>query len=206
MTTKTTVVVIDDIADPMTLIEIDPYRRDTCAAAAVQLVIMPGQRRAYLETYSPCQAVPMSVWNRLVLALPVTTHGGPVDGPAMVAMLRGDEIQSLLARVCDGHSVEWDGSNLVGTMTDDATDALSDLGDDLESAPALESGGIVAACYWVDESSVIADYGITPDTTDERLTDIAADMERVAAGDFYRLQRLDGYLDGIRARLREAAE
>lgn len=50
-----------------------------------------------------------------------------VTGKALVAMLEDDRILCLLERIHVGHTVEWDGSNHRGRLTDDARDAADEL-------------------------------------------------------------------------------
>ncbi|MBN9007105.1 MAG: hypothetical protein J0H40_17025 [Rhizobiales bacterium] len=44
----------------------------------------------------------------------------------------GGELAVLIDRVIAGHSVDWDGRNMVGRMTDDAHDALSAIASALD--------------------------------------------------------------------------
>jgi hypothetical protein len=171
------------IADvgPLELIAVDPYRSNPPQEARVQLRINPARRTAALETHSPGQAIPIDQYHCRVLVAQVAA--GPVDGPALVAWLREEAAQQLLVRICDGHEIEWDGSNMVGTLTADATEALTALEKELEDAPALEgeAAGLWDADDWIDAGDVIDEFSITADTTDARLSEIAYVIEKQAA-------------------------
>jgi len=200
---------VEDVA-PLDLVTIDPYRRDTGTAAAVQLWIDPSERRCLVETYSPGQGVPESEWHRRKLTISIDTDGGPVDGPAVVEWLRGDDGQALLARVCDGHSVVWDGNNNVGQLDDDGRAAFETLEQWLCFAPALsgDSAGLWSAGDWLDgigRASVCAEYGITAETTDERLAEIASLIDAEAKSENVVLTDTDEYVTELRDDLRDEA-
>ncbi len=89
------------------LIEDDPYRTDR--PAAVQLCIDPAGRWARLKTYSPGQAVDFDVAPLPHYDIGTYTRR-PGGRPRLVDWLRDDEGQELLSCICDGHSVEWDGT------------------------------------------------------------------------------------------------
>ena len=52
-----------------------------------------------------------------------------LTGTAADDLMRSAEIQALATRICDGYTREWDGSNHVGSYTDDAVDARTYLAD-----------------------------------------------------------------------------
>ncbi len=67
----------------------------------------------------------MAVWHGIRLrcgSLPPS-----IVGAALADFLADPDLVNRVARVCDGHSTEWDGSNMVGRLTDDASDALRDI-------------------------------------------------------------------------------
>ena len=185
------------------LVKIDPYRRDTGTAAAVQLWLDPSESSCLMETYSPGQGVPAAECHGRNLTICVDSHCGPVDGPAVVEWLRGDEGQGLLARVCDGHSVEWDGNNRVGQLDADAQAALDALEQWLSDAPALigDCAGLWSAGDWLDgigRAGVCDEYGITAETTDERLAEIVAQIDGEAEAENVVLTDTDSYVTELR--------
>lgn len=68
--------------------------------------------------------VPAAVWHGCDLRFPVASS---VAGPALADYLEGEEGRSLLSRIHQGHSVEWDGSNHVGRLDEDASAAREEL-------------------------------------------------------------------------------
>jgi len=70
-------------------------------------------------------AMPMAQWHKrtLVWRIPETA-----TAEALRAFLQDETTVALLKRVRAGHSVDWDGSNHVGKLTDDAEDASEELG------------------------------------------------------------------------------
>jgi hypothetical protein len=78
--------------------------------------------------------VPASVWHGCDLRFPVSPS---VSGSDLADYLeRFDRGRALLERIHEGHSVEWDGSNHVGHLDDDAQAAREEL-----EAALLELGG-----------------------------------------------------------------
>jgi len=67
-------------------------------------------------------AVPADVWNKRTIWIPVS----PEIGAAQIRKIVKRALP-LLERVHAGHSVEWDGSNMRGRLTDDASEALVEL-------------------------------------------------------------------------------
>ncbi len=189
------------------LIEVDPYRRDPVTPAAVRLLIEPERRHAELGTYSPGQGVRMDIWEGKTLAIPTySKYGRPVDGPAIVEWLRGPKGQSLLGRICDGHYMQYMGSNYRGRLTDDAQAALDDLGRWLSDAPALdgEFAGLWDADDWLGAMwCQLRSYGISDATTDEQLAEIATRINDEAASENAVLIGTLGYLRWYRNELRE---
>lgn len=141
-------------------------------------------------------AVPASVWHNRTLRWDVApaARDGVVDG-----WLDGtdEHLAALLARVHAGHTVEWDGNNHVGRLTDDACEASQDAQDYLTAL--RDHGDIEAAVYrvseWmgpstrhVDDAEIVIDGDptcdiITAATTDEELEAIADGIEAAAGCD-----------------------
>lgn len=67
-------------------------------------------------------AVPMTVWNRRTIRVLIHAELTPGDIDELL-----DDVADLLEAIHAGHTVEWDGSNHVGQLTDDADAALYDL-------------------------------------------------------------------------------
>jgi hypothetical protein len=169
MTTETETVSVDDCG------RYDLIQFDHMVGHGQQkpiLVIDPANRRCWLETEttSPGAGTPADRWHGLVLTTDIDGDGASVDGAAVVALLRG-ELQPLLAAICDGHDTVWDGRNIVGRLSADAAAADEELTARLQQAPSFD-GGLLDAGDWLQDVHA-DDLGITRETTDSELYDIA---------------------------------
>lgn len=125
-------------------------------------------------------ATPMDVFNGLVRQYRPDIPLGPlglIDAEAFGRWLASVDVQALLVRIAEGFSIEWDGSNHVGRLTKDAQNAEETLREWLgemgrSRVPAREGAGYMAAGYFL-ESVGPADFGITAETTDEEIREIA---------------------------------
>ena len=79
---------------------------------------------------------PMSVICKAVLRWPVSPYA---DGESLNEFLMSDRMRSLLERVHAGHSVEFNGSRFVGTLTQEAQDASREIESLLKEKPYLEN-------------------------------------------------------------------
>ena len=167
------------------------------------LELDPEGRTVALDARCQCETgEPEYVWHGRShrYALPVC-----VDPQALVEWLRGPEAQALLRRICEGHTVEWDGHNHVGTLTQDAADASDTLADALLDAETLsEQAGLWEASEWFRADDA-ADLGITAETDDAALAALA---ERYAAEALAECDALvvgaDTHLRALRDTLRAA--
>jgi hypothetical protein len=69
-------------------------------------------------------AVPIRTWNGRAYRVTVSAL---LSGTQAAAILESAVIQSLAERVIAGYSCEWDGSNYVGRLTEDANSALEEM-------------------------------------------------------------------------------
>ncbi|MEW6016473.1 MAG: hypothetical protein AB1760_00200 [Pseudomonadota bacterium] len=120
-------------------------------------------------------AVPEGVWSRRRLRVRISPY---VKGEAVADLMEDERFQSLAQRICDGHSVEWDGHNHVGRLTPDAQDALEALERYIEQQ--VEDGSdacieVYEPDQWVS-SSEAGDIGLTAETSDAELTKMAKDQ------------------------------
>lgn len=130
-------------------------------------------------------AVPMAVWHHRTLRVPV--HAA-MRGDALADLLESAEARALLERIHAGHSIEWDGSNHVGRLTDDATAALDELTtlvrDAGEDTSMLAEVWTADAWLWAaNELLDVWPVGETLDAAVERLEAEAADADVVIDGD-----------------------
>jgi len=90
----------------------------------------------------------MRVWHGLDMQYRVA---GTVDATSLVTWLQTDAVRALLERVHAGHSVEWDGSNYTGCLTDDGLDASDDFARALEAFGQDVAVAIWSAAAWVGD-------------------------------------------------------
>lgn len=148
-------------------------------------------------------AIPMSVYHGQVIRIPVTPY---LNGAVLADLLDSDEVQALAGRVCDGHSIEWDGNNNVGVLTDDASAALGELGEYLDEYTArLDTPDIVSVWECSDWVQSAAQVGITPDTSDEEIKALAAECEAEVSADFAMIDgNMEQHLLYLRDQLKDA--
>lgn len=111
-----------------------------------------------------------------------------------------DEIKPLAEKVAEGHSTEWDGSNIVGKLDACAEKALlkiEKICDDRETT----SGGVWDAG---DYFNGFDPEEVTAETTDEEIPKIVAVYEKQAASAEITLDGLEEYITDIRDRRLEA--
>lgn len=94
---------------------------------------------------------PMDVWHGRTRRWGVNPE---VNGDRLADLLESGKVRALLERVHAGHSVEWDGSNYVGRLTDDARGASDDLGRIfVDETRTVDGGGVWRAGDWIDPAS-----------------------------------------------------
>lgn len=152
-----------------------------------------------------------------------------VTGRALVAMLEDDRILRLLERIHVGHTVEWDGSNDRGRLTDDAREASDELDRllDLDHWDESDVATIYTAAEWMQSSVdaqtsagescmsreaqqfAVTQYGgdifvLLAGSTDEELRELASGIKRSAEVEGALLSD-DAYdfVDGLRDTCRE---
>ena len=110
--------------------EIDPYHRNTNGLTLTVLNIYPKSRKCNVSQDYDDNATSMNCWNGIDIEK--TLHN-TLDSVNVREFLESDDGQNLLDRICNGHDVEWNGSNHIGSLDDDAELALSDLIVELEN-------------------------------------------------------------------------
>jgi hypothetical protein len=153
----------------------DPYHRDTLGITQTTLVIDPASRTVAVEQDADVGGVTPDRYYTLIVARVIDAHP---DADALRSYLTSNEGQSLLARVCDGHSRDWDGSNVVGRLSDDAEEAAAALIAAAESLPETD-WTVWDTGDWVDQA--LPDN--LSDLPDEEIDRLVADLEATAAAD-----------------------
>ena len=125
-----------------------------------------------------------------------------------------DDLAPLFQRVLDGASIEWDGSNHVARLTDDARDAEEEIEDEIyramrdrayDSVTAWEAGYYYEGLGGLD--SVAEHLGVTADTSDEEIEAIAKHELEAAREEngIYVIEDLEEYITEVRDELRDNA-
>lgn len=184
-----------------TLPELDPYRRDTHGESTTTLYIDPGTRTAWVQQDYPGQnGVPEHIWRHRTLSYGIDTRP---DQDALSEYLNGEEAQALLAAICDEHTVEWDGSNMVGRLSEAGNAAVEELLAGIEAEVADSDW----ALWDIDEWFNGAPDDLTAETTDEELAQLTEKYDYMARSDSV---MLDGdvreYLTKKRAEMRAELE
>lgn len=125
------------------------------------------------------------------------------------------ELAPAFAVICDGYSSHWDGNNTVGTLTEEAQEAETDMEADLERRPWDESELVNAwdAAEWLGGTGgdqvirqEIREHG-GPECSDAYLSELVARFQADAEEDGVHLVgNVLEYLQGLRDDLREEAE
>ena len=69
-------------------------------------------------------AVPSAVWNGHTLRMRVSSN---ISAPTLRAFIARSDVRTFLERIHIGHTIEWDGSNHKGRLTNDALSAFMAL-------------------------------------------------------------------------------
>ncbi len=145
-------------------------------------------------------AIPMTVWHRLVLRWYMPPFLAATANRIM------DAIAADAQRVLDGASAEWDGSNMVGRLDEDARDAVDDIGieintwlddsaDDICWQPGIEwLWDDIRQTMTAEVTDAEIDRVVEDAIAEVRLDAPAAVLDREQISDWYRAQR-----DGMRA-------
>lgn len=132
--------------------EEDMYRRNG-QMTTTEMWISPQKRLVIVEQYHRSGSTSVDVWHRRELTFSLNSENGvqemeqePPDGDSLKELLESDEGQALLDRICDGHDIDWDGNNMVGSLDEDAQIAVQEL---LEAINDLPRSSIVT--WMVDD-------------------------------------------------------
>jgi hypothetical protein len=146
-------------------------------------------------------AVPMSVWHGHTLrwSCPLLT------GESADELMRS--LEPLAERIVAGYEAQWDGSNHVARLTDDAMDADNDARQLCEGYGDEQDLLVVwDASEWLTRTSA-ADLGITATTTDDELVAISLQVETDAETEGVDvIEGVDEVLERMRQDLRDDAQ
>lgn len=167
------------------------------------LLYDPEDDQLWVELRHAISGTPEPEWCRRRLAWTIPST---VDASSLTDAINRGEIADALSRIRAGHTIEWDGSNHVGRLTDDAREMQDGIEEWLDAWRDTLEGGLIAVDDWYPERDLfIDDYGITATTTDAELDAIAERMEADARGENYALDGAYAYAERVRDELRDAA-
>jgi len=148
------------------------------------------------------RGMPMSVWHGLRRRYRIV----PLKSEAANALLA--ELVPLASRVCDGFVQCWDGHNTVGRLNADATEAEEEIQRicrDRDFTDAKLAVWSASEHFGVLGSKLVqaAELGITAETTDELLADIATrELEQADDNGVDDIEGIDAYLESLREAVR----
>lgn len=159
-----------------TVPEHDPYHQGQCTATTTVLFINPTTEYISVGQEMDQGATDADVWHHRIIDrfLSDITDEGILtpDTKPLEQYLNSRNAQTLLHRVVDNYSIDWDGHNMVGQHTDTSAEALNDLITAIEELPHTT--------YLLWDTGDYLQHGldmITAKTSDEQLTYIARDSQ-----------------------------
>lgn len=185
---------------PLQYLQPDPSTNPT-RAMRIFLEVAPQQGAIKIDTRHEIDGTPMDVWHGLIRRYPIPALVNAVD---LTTAINAGEFDRLLDRIARGHTVEWDGRNWVGKLTQDAEDAELDLAARLEEYEDDSLGGLCDASDWL--WSTRHEIGITPTSTDAELQAIASKLEGEALNENVRLYGTLEALEYFRQELIDAQD
>jgi hypothetical protein len=178
-------------------------RADGRSRDSLRLLIEDGEFQLDLHTYYGGDGVPEAEWHQRRLVLHIKSGQMIVDPDKLRDAL--EQARPLVERVIAGHSVEWDGSNYVGRLTDDASASLDAL-DDLFARADLSDDRYMLwdVAEWLAHENAES-LGIVG-ADDDALRDKADELFDVARTDLVVFQNPDDMEDVLRDKLSEYRE
>ena len=171
----------------------------------------------YGRDYYGGDGTPMDEWLNRTLTWGFGLRGdmSVIDRDALARDLQpGGQLYSLIARVHAGHSVDWDGSNHVGDLTDDAQEALDEIDRLLSTGYYCEHDApeVWDALDWLTARGsapavkVLTDLGLTVDATDDEIAAAATRADKWAASDNCELIDTSDAIEALIDRVRDEIE
>lgn len=155
--------------------DVDPYHANTGGQTKTALFIDPARRIVGLYQAEDSGAYSSDVWHSLVLEETLT--GYPEASAARELLTDNPDVIAIIS----GHAAEWDGSNMVGRLTDEACEAWTRLVKDLNELSEYTPNPV--QLWQVDDwfSGVSdADLGLHAGMTDAEITALAEKLENDA--------------------------
>jgi predicted transcriptional regulator len=137
-------------------------------------VLMDKDGHVTVETAPPNSGWPIDVWHHRTIRWGVDPC---VSGDALADFLESPEAQHLFGQVHAGHIIEWDGNNLVGNLSNPATEAAEKLQEMLDD---LDTDEVWLAEEWLAQSGLHEVW--SGKSLDEAVQDL---LEEAEAGKIY---------------------
>lgn len=176
------------------------------APKTIVLVVDPDDGRVWIERQHSIDGVSEAAWHGRLVECSIPTNA---NAQYVAEWVNGPEFGALLDRVRAGYAGRWDGSNHVGSWSDDANAAADQIAETLRDWPSMDEGGFVEAADWFDNMGRLAvaeEYGVAADTTDDDLYGIAERIDAEAKSDDWYLSQTLGYLESVREAVAIEAE
>lgn len=173
------------------------------ARGEVALLTLDSERllRLVVRTRFGGDATPTEEYHRRLLTWTVLESPAQLDVARLRAALTvGGALYELMRRVAEGHDEQWDGQNVVGTLTEDAEEASAALLEAFEDGAFASDVSVLDAADFFDGFDGL---GITKDSTDEELEALASAGEDQAERNNIVLLNPLAVLIAYRDRLRE---
>lgn len=182
-----------------TMPESDPYNNGS--ASRTTFWLDPQGRVAIVSQDYKTNSTTFAIYHRCELTLSIGDHPVAAD---VREYLESEDTQRLLDTICDGHSIEWNGNNNVGRLTEDAQLALDTLEQDLADRWLGSGWAFWDVEEWLGES---ADQFINTATTDEEIAKLAEEAEADAKLENIILSgNVADYFTSVRDEMRDEAD
>lgn len=156
-----------------TIPDLDPYHSDTGQETWTELWIDLEDGRYGLTQEHDNNSTSMAVWHGRQLSHRVAIRPDQDDAQHY---LESDEAIELVQTILDGSEIAWDGSNLVGSLNDEALSAYNEFCSDVDDLPASDW-----ALWRIDDWLSAYTPEIGPGTTNREIEDLAAECETAAS-------------------------
>lgn len=182
-----------------TMPESDPYNNGS--ASRTTFWLDPQEREAIVSQDYKTNSTTFAIYHRCELELSIGDHPVAAD---VREYLESEDTQRLLDTICDGHSIEWNGHNNVGRLTDDAQLALDTLEQDLADRWLGSGWAFWDVEEWLGES---VKQIISTTTTDEEIAKLAQEAEEGAKQENIILSGdVADYFTSVRDEMRDEAD
>lgn len=186
---------IIEVKNPMELYRKYPGQSDP---QAIYIEIDPETETVSMDYSGEIgNALPCAVYQKLILRYNLPKNFVPKSPNVLM-----QELLPLAEAIINGHTVEWNGSNNVGQLDEDAQDAERELETYLERMPSEEAVQIWDAGDWLSSCRTHGEYGvhygkheITAETTDAELAVICKKLHEEADYEGLYVMGLEAYLE-----------